>query len=150
MEENQITEDSKRCSECGNPLGPGRSDRRFCNDICRTAFNNRRRNQAVAGPITNYEPDREQQREEQDDIQIGRIQQILFENRVKLINMTGLHDHSLNLNDFYGYGLNLKYYTSEYLDKDRDMKFKMCFDHGYHIAGETVYLIYWPLEIYTN
>jgi predicted nucleic acid-binding Zn ribbon protein len=29
----------KNCLECSTPLGPGRSDRKFCNDICRTAYN---------------------------------------------------------------------------------------------------------------
>jgi hypothetical protein len=149
MNEHQITADPKSCSECGSPLGPGRSDRKFCNDICRTAFNNRRRNEAVAEPAATYQPDRQQQREEQDEHQIEQIQQILYENRVKLINMRGLYDSSLDPDDFYGFGLNLKFFTSEYHDKDRDLRFKMCFDHGYHIANDRVYLIYWPSAIYS-
>ncbi|MEN0057152.1 MAG: hypothetical protein AAGC65_25970, partial [Mucilaginibacter sp.] len=44
---------NKNCQECGLPLGPGREDRKFCNDVCRTAFNNKRRSHST---IKNQSP----------------------------------------------------------------------------------------------
>jgi hypothetical protein len=97
--ENKISENTVRtCLECGLPLGPGREDRKYCNDVCRTAYNNRRRKVAhdsikPAGPEVKLNPDREM-------AAIRRVQDILLENRVRLYNMYELFEHIINLNDF--------------------------------------------------
>lgn len=33
--------DPKECLNCSKPFNEGRSDKRFCNDLCRTDFNNK-------------------------------------------------------------------------------------------------------------
>ncbi|MFC0513526.1 hypothetical protein ACFFGT_04915 [Mucilaginibacter angelicae] len=140
----------KTCLECGKPLGTGRSDRKFCNDICRTAFNNRRRLETMPVSLSSGESDSFELREAQDMRQIIKIQEILLENRFKLFKMIGPGDFMILLTDFYGYNINLKYFTNEYKDTDRDLVFRMCFDYGYHIDGNMVYLIYNGMEIYHN
>lgn len=151
MPESDLRPKSKICLECGQPLGPGRKDRKFCNEFCRTAYHNQKRSDALSEPAPAYQPDGWQQREDEDERQIQKIEKVLFENRVKLLNMIAFGGFGVDLNDFYGYGVNLKYFTSEYRDKDTGLVYRMCYDHGYHVDTAThwVYLIYHPQEIYT-
>jgi hypothetical protein len=139
MENTNPETSAKACLECDLPLGRGLEDRKYCNDICRTAYYNRRR-KAPNNPIVNS-LDREM-------AAIQRVQDILLENRVKLYNMQELFGHTLSPNEFYGFGVNLKYFTSEY--RDEGNIYRMCFDHGDRISGEDVYLIYAGAEIYFN
>ena len=150
MTKETATENQKSCLECGQPLGAGRSDRKFCNDICRTAFNNRRRADGIAENIATDEADPEQRSLDPDSAAIKKVQDILVSNRNKLMNMHSLYEASMSLNEFYGFGVNLKYFTSEYKDDYYHEVFRMCFDYGYHIDGERVYLIYSGAEIHFN
>lgn len=138
--------------ECGKALGAGRSDRKFCDDVCRTAYNNTRRANSPAEPKLPDETGPEQLRAGQDMQKIKRVQDILLDNRIKLYNMFNLYESRLSLNDFYGFCINLKYFTSEYKDARYGhlMIFRMCFDYGYHIDGEQVYLIYAGGELHFN
>jgi hypothetical protein len=146
MAENPNPENVKTCLECGELLGPGREDRKFCNDICRTAYNNRRRKEPPPLPRV---ADPEERYEQSTLNAIKNIQDILFRNRVQLLNMYGLYENMIGLNDFYGFGINLKYFTSEYKD-DNGRTYRMCFDYGYRIEGEHVYLVYSGAEIHFN
>lgn len=129
---------AKLCLECGEPLGPGREDRKFCNDVCRTAYNNRRRK----------EPAAQQPETSGGNPAFQQIYQILIKNRELLM----LHDYYKEepylLRDLQGLGFNLKYFTSEYTQEDIGI-FKFCFDYGYHIT-ETgrVYILERSEEIF--
>ena len=122
--------DEKACLECGNPLSPGREDRKFCNDLCRTAFNNRKRKEVIPASINStHELERFQ-----------KVYQIILANR----NILMLHDLYVEepypLRDLLGHGFNLKYYTSE-CDMEEVGTFKFCFDYGYRInKDERVYI----------
>jgi hypothetical protein len=37
-----LKEEDRKCEQCGRSLHGGRTDRRFCNDTCRNAFNRRK------------------------------------------------------------------------------------------------------------
>lgn len=148
MPETITDKPEKHCRECGKPLGPGRSDRKYCDEFCKTAYNNRLRSGAVAEPLMPYDPDR--QGAERDKTAIHKVFDILLDNRVKLLNMYGLYERCLSLDEFNRFGINLKYHTSEHTDEYFGKLFKMCFDYGYHIDGDQVYLTYSGNELFFN
>jgi hypothetical protein len=124
------------------PLGPGRSDRKFCSDICRTAYNNKRRSEAVELSEPNEA--------ESVMASIQKVYSILLDNRNRLQKMFGVHAYQLSLDEFNRYGINLKYFTSCYAHEEWARVFKMCFDYGYAIADGHVWLIHSPAEIHYN
>jgi hypothetical protein len=137
----------KNCLECSTPLGPGRSDRKFCNDICRTAYNNKRRSEVLAEPLPDYTKDPEQMKTDQEMRNILKIQDILLNNRIKLYDLYHLYEQIVPLNEFYGFGVNLKWFTNLYTDDYYGLTFRMCFDFGYHIKDDHAYIIWYPNEI---
>ena len=139
----------KTCLECGQPLGAGRRDRRYCNDICRTAYNNRRRFDAAV-EIMPLEPSAEQKEMDRDMAAIHRVYHILLQNRIKLYNLFNLFERVVPIEDFNRCGINLNYFTSMYTDEYYERPFKMCFDYGYHVDDKTVYLVYHGNEISIN
>jgi hypothetical protein len=46
-----------------------------------------------------------------------------------------------------GWGFNIKYFTSEY-QADDGAAYRLCFDYGYDILGNEVFIIYRPEEIF--
>jgi len=130
---------AKLCLECGDPLGPGREDRKFCNDLCRTAYNNLRRR----------EPGRKESAETNGNTPAFlQIYQILIKNREILMLQDYYKEEPYMLRDLQGLGFNLKYFTSEYSQGDIGI-FKFCFDYGYHITVTgRVYIIERPDEIF--
>ena len=40
--ENTSTAETKKCVNCGEPVGPGRKDKQYCSDPCKTEFNNKK------------------------------------------------------------------------------------------------------------
>jgi hypothetical protein len=139
MIDESLTENPKTCLECGQPLGAGRSDRKFCNDVCRTAFNNRRREEnMLREPAAAYLPKPTFQ----------KVFDILVNNR----NMLEMYDLYVEqphlLRDLLGKGFNPKYFTSEYQLESGEL-FKFCFDYGYHVTDYgRVYILERPEEIF--
>ncbi|MBL4675664.1 MAG: hypothetical protein JKY70_05595 [Mucilaginibacter sp.] len=114
----------KTCLECGQPLGPGRDDRKYCNDICRTAYNNRRRkDEVIKSPETLASVNPEFQ----------KLYEILLANRTTLMMWDTYKEEPYMLIDLLGKGFNLKYFTSEC--EIEGLPFKFCFDYGYHITS---------------
>ena len=139
MIDETTTENPKNCLECGQPLGAGRSDRKFCNDVCRTAFNNRRREENILKePAEAFTPNPAFQ----------KIFNILISNR-NMLKMYDLYvEQPFLLRDMLGKGFNPKYFTSEYTLEGIGL-FKFCFDYGYHITGDgRVYILERPEEIF--
>ncbi|MDB4922038.1 hypothetical protein [Mucilaginibacter sp.] len=141
MAETNLEKPIKTCLECGEPLGAGRGDRKFCNDVCRTAYNNRRRKEPAPDDETSYFDRVEMPA-------IKKVYGVLLDNWSILYNI-GQHDGTLlTLRDLLGHGFNLKYFTSE-LKGDDGKLYKFCFDFGYHItADEQVHIIYRREEIF--
>lgn len=121
MKEDNPQSATKTCSECGNPLGPGRSDRKFCNDICRTAYNNRRRGDSIAEPVISYRQEA-----------FEKIFKILTTNQEMLMMYDIYKEPPYMFRDLLGKGFNPKYFTSERLIEG--LLFKFCFDYGYHVT----------------
>ncbi|HTE00591.1 MAG TPA: hypothetical protein VK668_14960 [Mucilaginibacter sp.] len=139
MPEETNLENPKSCLECGEPLGAGREDRKFCNDICRTAFNNRRRKEPAPTKIS------QPPLLDKENYSTRKVYQILLNNRQILESYMLFFGDQLELRDLIGRGFNLKYFTSEYLATDTGT-YRFCFDHGYYIKGETAYLVFRPEE----
>lgn len=119
----------KTCLECGEPLGPGREDRKFCSDACRTAFNNKRRKEPLPEPAGS--PDDR-------DWRPGfyeRINRIIRRNRDIMEYLCETDNRSIEKHDLEGYGFNFKYFSSEYLDPERG-SFRFCYDHGYRVYND--------------
>jgi len=130
MNEAATDKPEKACLECNEPLGPGREDRKFCNDLCRTAFNNKKRKEPLPVPAyvhrgTDWRPDFYQ-----------KINSIISHNRDILEHLCEAGFRDLHKHDLEGYGFNLKYFSSEYHDPEHDELYRFCYDHGYHIYNE--------------
>jgi hypothetical protein len=141
MPESHIEPNSRTCLECDEPLGPGRDDRKFCGDICRTAFNNRRRKEpapAAAKLPRLFDKETDSTR---------HVYEILLNNRTILFYHSKFFGDEIELRDLIGRGFNLKFFTSEYLASDGGT-YRFCFDYGYYIRGEMAYILERPEEAF--
>lgn len=129
---------TKVCLECSRPLGVGRDDRKFCNDSCRTAYNNRRRKENTA---------KEPEGLYKDNPDFRKIYEIILNNRNLLMMWDHFREPTYMLRDLIGKGFIPKYFTSE-CEID-GLLFKFCFDYGYHITERgRIYIEEGPGEIF--
>ena len=134
MEDLQADTTEKACLECGQPLGAGRQDRKFCNDICRTAYNNNRRKETPASNSKLPEL------RENETYSSRKVYEILLKNRHTLYYHTLYFGDNIALRDLVGHGFNLKFFTSEYVD-EHGFAYRFCFDFGYRIHNEEVHIL---------
>lgn len=107
-------DNSKVCLSCAKPL-EGRSDKKFCNDQCRSTYNNTHKNSTEQLILT--------------------VNQILRKNRtiLKSLNPSGksvVHRGYLDEKDF-----DFTYFTHIYKTKVGDIYY-FCYDIGYYILDE--------------
>ena len=127
----------KHCLECGEPIGPGRGDRKFCNDLCKTSYHNQKRREPTAADEFSYFNNAEMPA-------IRKVYHILLKNWSILYSIGQYDGAILDLRDLLGHGFNLKYFTSEYRQENGD-HYKFCFNLGYRITPkEEVMIIYRP------
>lgn len=125
------------CLECGQPVGPGRNDRKYCSDACKTAYNNSvRKAKAKPGIAAWRYP------------YYDKIDQILRSNR-DILEKLYFEDRHVNLtrHDLGGYGFNFKYFTSFHDAPDMGSGFYFVYDYGYAFDGERVEIAIRPEEI---
>jgi hypothetical protein len=118
------------CLECGGNLGPGRDDRKFCSDPCRTGFNNQKRRDKQDGksPLSSKD-------------YIVKIQQILLNNRQLLLEICPEDQvKKMQKRDLEGRGFNFKYFTSESPSKNQHI-YRFCFELGYRDIDDGEILI---------
>jgi hypothetical protein len=128
MTENTHENPAKICLECGEPLGPGREDKKFCNDSCRTSFNNRRRKE----PVPHGETDTGAVSVEEN---MARVNSILRRNREIIFDLVmNQHLTSMYKHDLIGYGFNFKFITSTYDDPEAGY-YRFCYEWGYRFDG---------------
>jgi len=129
--------ESKTCIECGQPLGAGRKDRKFCNDLCRTAYNNSHRKDKPIPPAAAWR-----------DPYYNKIDQILRRNRDILEQLYLIENiNTIARHDLEGFGFNFKYITSVYNAPEFGSYYRFCYDYGYVFNGEIVEIIARPDEI---
>jgi len=137
MESTSLTEkELRKCKDCGAELGPGREDKRFCDDACRTNYNNRVRRERTAAQAAAKAPGTEPSIPEY----IERIQSILIKNREILSKLCDEdRPGRINIRDLQGKGFNSKFFTSETEGKASHCRF--CFEYGYRKEDEEIVLV---------
>lgn len=100
---------SKNCPECGEII-KGRIDKKFCSDLCRNSFNNKRNSD-----ITN---------------QIRNVNNILRKNRKILEEFIPEETAKVSKNKLLQKGFNFQYITSIYTTKKNTTYF-FCYEYGY-------------------
>lgn len=105
------TPTTKSCLFCQDTIR-GRADKKFCDDYCRTAFNNQRL-------ITRMK-------------HIRAIINILVRNRKVLKKWANKKRNPVKLQDVLSEGLNLNYYTHK-VQQPMGNPYCYCFDYGYQL-----------------
>lgn len=118
--------EEKLCLECGEPI-KGRADKKFCDDQCRSNYNNKVNSDVTA--------------------EMRNINNILRKNRRILESV--VHDDGKGkiskqkLNDK---GFNFKYFTQMHTTQ-KGAVYKLCYDYGYlPIENELYLVIKWGKE----
>jgi predicted nucleic acid-binding Zn ribbon protein len=110
--------EEKRCLNCGEPVGSGRRDKKYCSEACRTDYNNNKKESpAPEMSLPNY---------------LKRVQQILVRNREILDQCLGDKDvMTMDKQDLDGRGFTFKYFTSRTRTKKTGEIYCFNFELGY-------------------
>jgi len=112
------------CEECSEILH-GRTDKRFCSDLCRTSFNNRKRQKEAA-----VEP-----------AFLREIPKIILQNYRILSRFHSGKTTTVRKALLDKHGFNYKFITSYYKTLDGDVYY-FCFDLGYlPIKGDRILIV---------
>jgi len=114
--------ETRKCLNCGEPL-KGRSDKKFCDDQCRTSFNNRL-NYDSSSSIKNINSILKKNRKV-----LQEILSIAIEGKIK-VSEKKLHDKSFNFN----------YHTNIYKTKTGTLYY-FCYEYGYLPLENNFYMI---------
>ena len=110
----------RNCLECGEPL-KGRSDQKFCNDLCRNAYNNKK-----LGKSTNL---------------MRKINRILKNNHLILKELNPTNKTTTFKTTLTKRGFNFNYFTSIYTTKSGRIYY-FVYDQGYsEIEGNKYMLV---------
>ncbi|MBK0379361.1 DUF2116 family Zn-ribbon domain-containing protein [Mucilaginibacter segetis] len=118
--------EEKLCLDCGTPIKVGRKDKKFCDDTCRTNYNNNKDKTELS--VGDY---------------IKKIQNILEKNRQILDEVLGpdRDKRSIDKRDLLGRGFNVKYFTSRAPTRQGDI-YCFCFELGFReFEDETIMVV---------
>ena len=143
METETLTVAERICKDCGTPLGAGRDDRMYCDEACKTNFNNRKKREsrkAGEGQTGLIVLPSSQQLSVPD--YITRIQGILLNNRRILEGLCNPEKPSrVRLRDLLGKGFNKKFLTSIAEPTTSGRVYHFCFEYGYFEDDENGWVI---------
>ncbi|MEN8120014.1 MAG: hypothetical protein ABFS35_06695 [Bacteroidota bacterium] len=113
--------DTRNCPECGEKI-IGRSDKKFCSDQCRNAYNNKL-NSDASNTVRN-------------------INNILRKNRRILQSLTKQSGKTMVSKDILlSKGFNFTYHTHTYITK-KGVNYHFCYEHGYlFLNDKNLYLL---------
>ena len=100
---------NKTCMSCGRSI-KGRSDKKFCDDYCRSTYNNRLHNDT--SPC------------------VRNVNNILRKNRRILEELIPEETAKITRNRLVEKGFNFQYLTSTYTNK-KGMMYYFCYEYGY-------------------
>jgi predicted nucleic acid-binding Zn ribbon protein len=110
----------KTCMECHKPIN-GRSDKKFCDDGCRNAYNNRKNSDA--------------------DALVKSINMILRKNRTILRELlSGSEKTTVPEKSLKSAGFNFEYFTHLYETRTGTV-YKFCYELGYLRLDGAVYML---------
>lgn len=104
----------KTCLECGQPL-KGRADKKFCDDTCRSAYNNRDMRDA-----TNL---------------VRKVNRTLAKNRKILTTLNPHGKSKATLEQLISEGFDFNYFTSIY-ETQKGGRYYFCYEQGYIFLAE--------------
>ncbi len=111
----------KTCKSCGEKI-IGRSDKKFCSDYCRNAYNN----------ILNKDPNNF----------VRRINHILRKNRRILAELNPHGKAKVRRDQLFEMGFNFNYFTNRYITKSGN-DYHFIYDYGYlELENGTVALVH--------
>jgi hypothetical protein len=109
---------AKSCLECGDPVGKGRIDRKFCSVECKNKYHNK---EAYA-----------------EKIETARIKKILNKNRKILKKMAARKDaEQIHKERLLKEGFEFDYHTHFKISKVKKYQYTFCFDYGYRELNGT-------------
>ncbi|MEP1097649.1 MAG: hypothetical protein ABJG78_21200 [Cyclobacteriaceae bacterium] len=104
-----MSEIERTCPECGRPIS-GRSDKKFCSDGCRNAFNNK-----TNAPATNY---------------VRNVNNTLGRNRRILIKLNADGNNETHRDQLLKNGFDFDFYTHSLTTKAGE-EYRFCYEQGY-------------------
>jgi hypothetical protein len=107
------------CLECGEPLR-GRADQKFCNDLCRNAYNNKK-----LGSSSKY---------------VRKLNRILKKNHSILEELNPEEKTTTFKGVLEKQGFNFNYYTNTYITQAGRIYY-FCYDQGYSELDNNKYLL---------
>ena len=110
--------ESKTCLECGREVF-GRSDKKFCSDSCRSAYNNK-----VLSS----------------DQHIRKINRKLKRNHSILASFNIEGKTKVHKENLMKEGFDFDFLTNVYVTKDQK-EYRFCYDQGYLLLGNDFYLL---------
>lgn len=112
--------EDKSCLECGDKVR-GRSDKKFCSDLCRNAYNNK-----LNRDENKY---------------IRRVNSILRKNRKALAYLVEINKTKVQRKDLAELDFNFSYHTEIYTTKKGNI-YKFCYDYGYlELSGDFLFIV---------
>lgn len=121
-----LKEKEKFCLSCGEPI-KGRTDKKFCDDQCRSNYNNRLNSE--------------------NSVQIRIVNNILKKNR-KLLEAVGGVDGKgkISKQKLMEKGFNFKYFTQMHTTQKGSV-YKLCYEYAYLlIENDFVFVVKWENE----
>ena len=109
----------RKCAECGSPL-LGRADKKFCEDACRNAFNNK-----LNSTSTNF---------------MRNVNNTLVKNRRILKESNPNGKQKTHRDKLLKRGFDFNYYTHSYTTRSGDT-YRFCYEQGYLILDEGFVLL---------
>ena len=117
--------EEKRCLNCGEPVGAGRRDKKYCSEPCRTEYNNKQKEPTLIIP--------------------GFVIEI---NKIILNNWKILHDClagkpfcKMKVSDLDRRNFNFKFFTSERVNEQDGDVYYFCYDVGFKLVKEETWAI---------
>ncbi len=104
------------CKECGKELR-GRSDKKFCSDMCRNSFHNKKRRT--------------------DNIRIAEVNKILLRNNRIFNKYISENEVFININQALDEGVDLTHFTSIQINPSGETCF-VCYDTGFVIKSRNM------------
>ena len=119
--------EEKICLDCGKAITVGRSDKKFCDDSCRTNYNNRQKERPVVADVPDY---------------ILEINQVLQENHRILSECLGTKDNTkIRTRDLQGRRFSFKFFTSQRVNDGNQEVYNFCYNLGYKMTRDEQWVV---------
>lgn len=109
----------KKCPECKKPVY-GRTDKRYCSDACRNAYNNK-----INASVNN---------------RMRTVNNLLAKNRRILCELNPAGKKKIHKDQLLRKGFDFNFFTSSYETRTGDV-YRFCYEHGYLMLDEGFILL---------